>query len=364
MPRGMKLTLVLALVVGTSVADDDRVLESRQDKLSYALGMEAGGNLRRHGLEVDTEWVLQGLEDALAGGEVLLSEKEARALLAELRSALAATADGVDASTELAEKNRKEGEAFLTQNSTRAGVVVLDSGLQYSVLKAGDGASPRIGDIVITHYRGTLVDGTEFDSSFARGQPATLRVNGVIKGWSEALQLMSVGSKWRIFLPPELAYGSRGTGGMIGPNSTLIFELELLGIGAMPAGAANSAGSPQLSGLRFAYRLDPRLTRGLYMGDRWVSSPTYKGIVGQDTVRARAEGLDAQGRPIAVQPKWTPADSSMVTVTPSVGSEVDITVKRAGRSNLQVTFGAVTTELVIHAEKEGESLKLEIARRS
>ena len=258
--------------------------------------------------------------------------------------------------------NRTQGEAFLAQNKTRPDVVALESGLQYTILVPGDGARPRIDDVVIAHYRGALVDGTEFDSSLARGQPATFRVNRLIRGWTEALQLMPVGSKWRIVLPPDLAYGSRGTGEMIGPNSTLIFDIELLGIGAM-TGAKPSSPS-RVSDLRFSYRLDPRLTRGLYMGERWISVPTFSGIAGQTAVKTRVEGLDAQGRPIVVQPSWTTSDASMVTVTPSEGSEVEITVKHAGLSSLQVTFGAVTTELVIHAQKEGESLKLEIAKKS
>lgn len=269
---------------------------------------------------------------------------------------------------DLAEMNRKQGEAFLAQNRTRPDVVALESGLQYTILTSGDGARPRIDDVVIAHYRGALVDGTEFDSSLARGQPATFRVNRLIRGWTEALQLMPVGSKWRIVLPPNLAYGSRGAGEMIGPNSTLIFDIELLGIGAMTGATAAATGkssSPsRIAELRFSYRLDPRLTRGLYMGERWISVPSFNGIAGQTAVKARVEGLDAQGRPIVVQPRWTASDSTMVTVTPSEGSEVEINVKRAGRSTLQVTVGAVAAELVIHAEKEGESLKLEIAKKS
>jgi FKBP-type peptidyl-prolyl cis-trans isomerase FklB len=264
----------------------------------------------------------------------------------------------------LAETNRKQGEAFLAHNKTQPGVVALESGLQYTILEPGDGARPRIDDVVIAHYRGTLVDGTEFDSSRARGQPATFRVNRLIKGWTQALQLMPVGSKWRIVLPPELAYGSRAAGDKIGPNSTLIFDIELLGIGAATGATVRPSSPSKIADLRFSYRLDPRLTRGLYMGERWISVPTFSGIAGQTAVKTRVEGLDTQGRPIVVQPRWTVSDESMVTVTPSEGSEVEINVKRAGLSTLQVTFDAVTTELVIHAEQEGESLKLEIAKKS
>jgi FKBP-type peptidyl-prolyl cis-trans isomerase FklB len=130
----------------------------------------------------------------------------------------------------LAEKNMKEGETFLAENKTREGVVALESGLQYKILKSGDGEKPAAGDTVVCNYRGTLINGTEFDSSYKRGKPATFAVNRVIKGWTEALQLMPVGSKWQLFIPPNLAYGARGAGNLIGPNATLIFEVELIAI--------------------------------------------------------------------------------------------------------------------------------------
>jgi len=134
----------------------------------------------------------------------------------------------------LGEKNRKEGEAFLAENKTKDGVVALPSGLQYKILKEGDGKKPTADDAVVCNYRGTLLDGTEFDSSFKRNQPATFPVKGVIKGWTEALQLMPAGSKWQLFIPPSLGYGERGAANLIGPNATLIFEVELISIQGKP----------------------------------------------------------------------------------------------------------------------------------
>jgi FKBP-type peptidyl-prolyl cis-trans isomerase FklB len=199
-----------------------------KDKVSYALGMNIGANLHRQSIEVDPNLLLQGLQDALAGSKTLLSEDEARAALTELQNDIRKKQQ--EKMQQAGETNKKQGDAFLAANKAKEGVVTLPSGLQYKILTAGTGPKPTASDSVVCNYRGTLIDGKEFDSSYKRGQPATFPVGGVIKGWTEALQLMPVGSKWQLFIPSELAYGERGTGADIGPNATLIFEVELLSI--------------------------------------------------------------------------------------------------------------------------------------
>jgi FKBP-type peptidyl-prolyl cis-trans isomerase FklB len=202
--------------------------KTQKDKVSYALGMNIGANLHRQSIEVDPNIVRQGLEDALAGGKTLLSEDEAHAALTELQNDVRKKQQ--EKMQQAGEANKKEGDAFLAANKAKDGVVTLPSGLQYKILISGKGPKPSASDSVVCNYRGTLIDGKEFDSSYKRGQPATFPVGGVIKGWIEALQLIPVGSKWQLFVPSELAYGDRGTGAEIGPNATLIFEVELLSI--------------------------------------------------------------------------------------------------------------------------------------
>jgi FKBP-type peptidyl-prolyl cis-trans isomerase FklB len=202
--------------------------KTQKEKVSYAIGMNIGANLHRQSIEVDPNIVRQGLEDAMTGGKTLLSEDEARTALGELQNDMRKKQQ--EKMRQLGEANKKEGEAFLTANKAKDGVVTLPSGLQYKVLTSGTGPKPAASDSVVCNYRGTLIDGKEFDSSYKRGQPATFPVGGVIKGWTEALQLMPVGSKWQLFIPSDLAYGERGQGGDIGPNATLIFEVELLSI--------------------------------------------------------------------------------------------------------------------------------------
>jgi FKBP-type peptidyl-prolyl cis-trans isomerase len=203
-------------------------LKTQKDKTSYALGMDLGAKLRSNSVDVDTKILLRGLQDALAGNKTLLTDAERQAVLVQLQNDVR-MAQQVKMQ-QLAEQNKKAGEEFLAANKTKEGVVALPSGLQYKILQPGSGPKPTATDSVVCNYRGTLLDGTEFDSSYKRGQPATFPVNGVIKGWTEALQLMPVGSKWQLFIPAELAYGERGAGRQIGPNSTLIFEVELISI--------------------------------------------------------------------------------------------------------------------------------------
>jgi FKBP-type peptidyl-prolyl cis-trans isomerase FklB len=205
------------------------VLTTDKQKASYAIGMNVGSGLHRQGVDLDDAALLQGMKDALSGGKTLLTEEEARAALTKLQGEMQAKMQAKAAQE--GEANKKEGDAFLAANKTKEGVVTLPSGLQYKILKEGNGPKPTASDSVVCNYKGTLINGTEFDSSYKRGEPATFPVTGVIKGWTEALQLMPVGSKWQLFIPPDLAYGPRGTpGGPIGPNATLVFEVELISI--------------------------------------------------------------------------------------------------------------------------------------
>jgi len=207
-------------------------LTTRKQKFSYALGMNIGSglgtNLKKQSIEVDWSLVAQGLKDAAAGTKTRLTEDEAKAVLAEVQTEV--RKQQTEKAKEAADKNKTEGDAFLAANKTKEGVVTLPSGLQYKILKAGTGPKPTATDTVVCNYRGTLINGTEFDSSDKHGQAATFGVGQVIKGWTEALQLMPVGSKWQLFIPSSLAYQERGAGADIGPNATLIFDVELLSI--------------------------------------------------------------------------------------------------------------------------------------
>jgi FKBP-type peptidyl-prolyl cis-trans isomerase len=203
-------------------------LKTSKDKFSYALGMNLGANLHRQAVDVDPAILQRGFKDGLAGGKTLLTEDEARAALLEVQTEIRKKLQ--EKMQAEGDANKKAGDAFLAENKTKEGVVTLPDGLQYKILKEGSGAKPTATDSVVCNYRGTLINGTEFDSSYKRGQPATFPVGGVIKGWTEALQLMPVGSKWQLFIPSALAYGERAPGGEIGPNSTLIFDIELLSI--------------------------------------------------------------------------------------------------------------------------------------
>jgi FKBP-type peptidyl-prolyl cis-trans isomerase len=203
-------------------------LKTDKDKASYAIGMNIGQNLRKQSEVIDATVVQRGMKDALAGDKTLMTEEEAKAALMTLQVSMRKKQE--EQVQQMAETNKKDGDAFLAENKTKAGVVTLPSGLQYKILSEGTGPKPTAADSVICNYKGTLLDGTEFDSSAKHGGPATFPVTGVIKGWTEALQLMPVGSKWQLFVPSDLAYGQRGAGGGIAPNSTLIFEVELVSI--------------------------------------------------------------------------------------------------------------------------------------
>lgn len=203
-------------------------LPTDKDKLSYAIGMNVGKGLHRDNVDVDPNVLLRGLKDAMAGSTTLMTDEEARASIVQLQTQLRSKMEAQQA--QAGEANKKAGDDFLAANRSKPGVVALPSGLQYKILKEGTGPKPTATDSVKCNYRGTLIDGKEFDASEKHGGPATFPVNGVIKGWTEALQLMPVGSKWQLFIPPDMAYGSRGAPPDIGPNETLIFEVELLSI--------------------------------------------------------------------------------------------------------------------------------------
>jgi FKBP-type peptidyl-prolyl cis-trans isomerase FklB len=218
-------------------------LKTDKDKVSYAIGVNIGKSMRKDTVDVDPAIFARGMKDALAGGKLLLTDDEMKIVLTKLQGDLRARQE--QAMQKAGELNKKAGDDFLAQNKTKEGIVALPDGLQYKILKEGTGPKPAATDSVVCNYRGTLIDGTEFDSSYKRGQPATFPVSGVIKGWTEAVQLMPVGSKWQLFLPADLAYGNRGAGPDIGPNATLIFEVELLSIQNKAAAEAPNAANPQ-----------------------------------------------------------------------------------------------------------------------
>ncbi|GAB3195208.1 FKBP-type peptidyl-prolyl cis-trans isomerase FklB [Pontibacter aydingkolensis] len=195
-----------------------------KEKISYIIGRDMAANLSKQGIEVEAESFIKGFKEVQEGKESSLSQSDVQQAMMALQQEMAEKQNASGG------ENKKAGEAFLAENKNKEGVKTLPSGLQYMILKEGTGKSPSASDTVTTHYHGTLIDGTTFDSSYERGQPATFPVNGVIAGWTEALQLMKEGSKWRLFIPSGLAYGAQGAGDVIGPNSTLIFDVELLSV--------------------------------------------------------------------------------------------------------------------------------------
>jgi len=215
----------------TTKSSTAMTLKTKKEKASYALGMKIGADLRRQGVNdaVDPAVAARGFKDALAGSKALLTEDEQRAALTQLQTDVRDKQQAK--SHEAAAPARKAGEEFLSANKIKEGVVTLPSGLEYKILTAGTGPKPTAGDTVTCNYRGTFLNGKEFDSSYKRGEPTSFPVGGVIKGWTEALQLMPVGSKWQLFIPADMAYGERGAPPDIGPGETLIFEVELLSIG-------------------------------------------------------------------------------------------------------------------------------------
>jgi FKBP-type peptidyl-prolyl cis-trans isomerase FklB len=240
MKRFMIIAAALSVAI-TAPGEDKPQLKELKDKVSYSIGLDLGFNFKKQNLELNTDALLAGGKDALSGKQPLLSESEVKETMTALTKQLE------EKQKAAAEQNVKDGEKFLAENKTKEGVKTMASGLQYKVIKEGTGPKPKATDSVVAHYRGTLINGTEFDSSYKRGQPATFPLSGVIKGWTEGLQLMKVGSKYQLFVPSILAYGDRAMGPDIAPNSTLIFEVELVGIqpAESPSPAPASSPSPK-----------------------------------------------------------------------------------------------------------------------
>jgi FKBP-type peptidyl-prolyl cis-trans isomerase FklB len=218
----------IVLLTGHAFAEEQTALKTEKDKVSYIIGVNIGRNLKTQSVEVDPDMISRGMKDVASGAKLLMTDDEMKATMTAFQKEM--MEKKAEEVKKLGEKNKAEGEAFLSANKRKPGVVTLPSGLQYKVITKGKGRSPKAADTVTVNYRGTLIDGSEFDSSYKRGEPATFPVNGVIKGWTEALQLMKQGSKWELFIPPVLAYGEKGAGNVIGPNATLVFEVELLSV--------------------------------------------------------------------------------------------------------------------------------------
>jgi FKBP-type peptidyl-prolyl cis-trans isomerase FklB len=225
----MKLRWIFPFLVGVLLASQvsgqqNLILKNQKDKMSYIMGVDIGKSLKAQAMDIDLDVLLRGIKDTVSGGKSLLTEQEIRETVALFQKEMIAKQQAV------AEKNRKEREAFLVGDPKKEGIVVLPSGLKYKVIQPGIGSKPKPTDTVTVHYWATLMDGREFDSSYRRGQPESLSVNEVIPGLKEALVLMQEGAKWLLYIPPNLAYGERGLGNQIEPNSALIFEVELIAI--------------------------------------------------------------------------------------------------------------------------------------
>jgi FKBP-type peptidyl-prolyl cis-trans isomerase FklB len=241
MKNRLLLTVAFGALAGLATAADRTELKDQKEKLSYSIGMNLGNNLRNQEVDVDHEVLFQGIRDALAN-KTIIAETEARQTISTWQRE--ARAKQEEKRQQQGEKNKTEGEKFLAENKSKPGVITTASGLQYKVLAEGKGNSPKANDTVTVHYRGTLIDGTEFDSSYKRNQPATFNVSGVVKGWTEALQMMKPGDKWQLFIPSDLAYGPRGKGTQIAPNAALIFEVELLSFEHTEPAAAKAPPPP------------------------------------------------------------------------------------------------------------------------
>ena len=220
----LSASCLLAITTFGSISATAAELKTNKQKYSYAIGFQIGNNLKREGADVDVDAIAQGIKDVLSDAKLQVSMEEMQAAVLELQKQQQADRQA------RGEKAKKEGEAFLAKNKKEKGVVELPSGIQYKVVQEGKGDKPKATDTIVAHYKGTLISGKEFDSSYKRGQPATFAVNQVIPGWQEILPMMPTGSKWQVFIPSDKAYGERGAGADIGPNETLIFEVELLEI--------------------------------------------------------------------------------------------------------------------------------------
>jgi FKBP-type peptidyl-prolyl cis-trans isomerase FklB len=228
MKKALLALACLGLLAPTACAQEKAPVKSEQHKISYSLGYNIGRDFSQKQLDIDPEVLMRGMKDALSGNTTALSEEEMRQAMMDLQKNIMAQQQ--QQVQQLAETNEQAGKAFLAENRQKEGVKTTMSGLQYKVISKGTGKKPGPNDKVTVHYRGRLLDGTEFDSSYKRDKPATFPVGGVIPGWTEGLQLMKEGAKWQLFIPAKLAYGEKGAGPMIGPNATLIFDVELISV--------------------------------------------------------------------------------------------------------------------------------------
>ncbi|MEZ4484925.1 MAG: FKBP-type peptidyl-prolyl cis-trans isomerase [Syntrophotaleaceae bacterium] len=218
----------LCLLAPTACAQEQPPVQTEQQKISYSIGYSIGRDFHQKQLDIDADVLLRGMKDGLSDSTAALSEDEMRQAMMDLQKKMMAQQQ--QQVQQMAEKNKQDGNAFLAENRQKEGIKTTMSGLQYKVISKGTGKKPGKNDKVTVHYRGRLLDGTEFDSSYKRNKPATFPVGGVIAGWTEALQMMKEGAKWQLYIPAELAYGEKGAGPMIGPNATLIFDVELVSV--------------------------------------------------------------------------------------------------------------------------------------
>ncbi|MFN2507402.1 MAG: FKBP-type peptidyl-prolyl cis-trans isomerase [Chthoniobacterales bacterium] len=251
--KALCIFFAAVLVASAAFSQEKGQLKDEKDKVSYSIGLDIGNTFKKQGMDINPDVLLAGMRDALTGKQPLLTEEQMKETLTAYSKSM--MEKQAAKTKEAGAANAAAGEKFLAENKTKEGVKTTPSGLQYKVIKEGSGEPPKATDTVETHYKGTLLNGTEFDSSYKRNEPASFPVNRVIKGWTEALQMMKPGSKYQLFIPSNLAYGERGAGQAIGPNETLIFEVELLNVkpGATadeeeaPAAAAEAAPSAAAS---------------------------------------------------------------------------------------------------------------------
>ena len=243
--KTLSIALSALIICSVAFAEDKPALKDSKDKVSYSIGLDIGTTLKKQKIDVNPDALSAGVRDAVTGAKPQMTDDQIKETMTAFSKEL--SEKQATASREASTKNAAVGEKFLADNKSKPGVKTTASGLQYKVLKEGSGPSPKETDTVVTNYRGTLIDGTEFDSSYKRNEPATFQVNRVIKGWTEALQLMKKGAKYQLFIPAGLAYGPQGAGAEIGPNATLIFEVELIDIKPAPTGEANPAAAASAS---------------------------------------------------------------------------------------------------------------------
>jgi FKBP-type peptidyl-prolyl cis-trans isomerase FklB len=240
----------IILLAGQALGADDSLLKTQKDKISYTIGVYSGNGLKQQSIDVDPDIMAKGIKDSLTEGKTLLTDLEMQDVMTNFQREMAIKE--VDKRAALAEKNKKAGETFLAENKAKEGIKTLPSGLQYKVISEGTGKSPKATDEVVAHYRGTRIDGTEFDSSFKNNKPVTFNLDQVIKGWTEALMLMKEGAKWQLFIPANLAYGENGRqvvgeNGLqtvIAPNAVLIFDVELISVNQKKDESKPTAKSP------------------------------------------------------------------------------------------------------------------------